>query len=146
MTAPDPSLLTAFNRFGLGPRPGDLAKTSDPRAALLAELDAPLSPDDPALQRSAVALQLVYEDRERKRIERERIAQDNLSRLSMPAPNVAALIVPPPPAAPSTMASMTSMPPTGTIQPQTPAAPDMMKPQPPPEQQIFRAEAAAPLA
>jgi uncharacterized protein (DUF1800 family) len=147
MTAPDPSLLTAFNRFGLGARPGDLAKTSDPRAALLAELDAPLSPDDPALQRSAIALQLVYDDRERKRIERERLALEAHERLGMPAPNVAALIVTPPtPPAPVQMASMTSMAPPGTMQPQPPAAPDMMKPQPPPEQQIFRAEAAARLA
>jgi uncharacterized protein (DUF1800 family) len=134
MAAPDPRLLIAFNRFGLGARPGDFAKTSDPRAALLAELAAPLGPDDPALQRSAVALQAVYEDRERKKQERDRVVQDNLARLGMPAPNVAALIAAPPapPVAATPPAAMTP-----------PGAAGPMKPEPPPEQQIFRAEAAA---
>src|ERR1700722_10017813 len=98
MATPDPRLLIAFNRFGLGARPGDFGRTSDPRKAILAELAAPLSADDPALRRTPLVLQAVYDDQDRKKQERERLAQDNLARLGMPAPNVAALIETPAPA------------------------------------------------
>ena len=68
MGLPDPRLLIAFTRFGLGPRPGDFARTSDPRGAILAELNAPQGAliADPALQRTPAALQVVYEDQDRK--------------------------------------------------------------------------------
>ncbi len=94
MAAPDPRALVAFNRFGLGPRSGDLAAMTDAREAIFAELNAPRSAliDDPALQRTPLALQAVYEDQERKKLERERAAQEHFARLGMPAPNVAALI------------------------------------------------------
>jgi uncharacterized protein (DUF1800 family) len=148
MTTPDPRLLIAFNRFGLGPRPGDFSRTSDPRKALLAELDAPQSADDAALQRSPLALQAVYEDQDRKKQERERLAQANLARLGMPAPSVAALIETQPVAAPAPMvtpvSAMAAAP--GTPPPPAAMAAAAMAPQPPPEQLIFRAEAAARLA
>jgi uncharacterized protein (DUF1800 family) len=155
MDTPDPRLLIAFNRFGLGARPGDFGRTHDPRKAILAELAAPLSADDPALRRTPLVLQAVYDDQDRKKQERERLAQDNLARLGMPAPNVAALIETPPAAAsappPAIMAvSVLNIAP-GTPAPGTPVAPGAMAPapmapQPPPEQLIFRAEAAARLA
>jgi uncharacterized protein (DUF1800 family) len=147
MAIPDPRLLVAFNRFGLGPRPGDLAKTGDPREAILAELNAPRIAliDDPALLRTPLALQAVYEDQDRKKQERERLSQDKLAQLGMPAPNVASLIVTPP-ASPAPLVPV--MAPTPSAPPmagQKMSAP-IMAPQPPPEQQIFRAEAAARLA
>ena len=131
MAIPDPRAFVAFSRFGLGPRPGDIASMTSAREALLAELDTPGGAliDDPALQRTPQTLQAVYEDQDRKKQERERTAQENLARASMPAPNVAALMEPAPAA----------------IAPEAAPAPQM-KPQPPVEQQIFRAEAAARLA
>src|ERR1700676_1519161 len=133
MAIPDPRALVAFNRFGLGPRPGDLAGMTDAREAILAELNAPRGAliDDPALQRTPQALQAVYEDQERKKLERERAAQENLARLGMPAPNAAALIEPELEATATGSASPPGM------------ASSSVKPQPPIEQQIFRAEAAA---
>jgi uncharacterized protein (DUF1800 family) len=149
MATPDPRLLIAFNRFGLGPRPGDFTRTSDPRAAILAELDAPQNADDPALRRTPLLLQTVYEDQDRKKLERDRAAQAALARLGMPAPNVAALIETPSAAAtiaaaPAMAASAMTPAPGATLAPAT-AAP-VMAPQPPPEQLFFRAEAAARLA
>jgi uncharacterized protein (DUF1800 family) len=136
MATPNPQLLIAFNRFGLGPRPGDFLKTPDPRQALAAELDSPQSADDPALRRTPLALQMVYEDQDRKKQERERVAQVALVRLGMPAPNVAALIAAPAAAAvPLASAAMSAQ--------ATPAMMSPTAPQQPPEQQIFRAEAAA---
>ena len=140
MATPDPRLLIAFNRFGLGPRPGDFARTNDPRGAVLAELDAPRSVDDPALQRTPLALQAVYEDQDRKKQERERLAQANLAQLGMPAPNVAALIETLPAASAMTMTP--AMTPAAAVT----SAQAAMAPQPPPEQLLFRAEAAARLA
>jgi uncharacterized protein (DUF1800 family) len=135
MSADDPRALTAFNRFGLGPRPGDLTKAGDPRAALHAELETfdGASTTDPSLLRTPEALQAVYEDQERKKLERERAAAADFARLGMPAPNVAALIESPA-SAPPAMEAGAMM--AGT-------APAAAKPPPSPEQQIFRAEAAA---
>jgi len=148
MAIPDARALVAFNRFGLGPRPGDLAKMDDPREAILAELSAPrvAAIDDPALLRTPVALQAVYEDQDRKKQERERLGQEKLAQLGMPAPNVAASIGTPPAAPlPPALAMAPSPSPPPMMAAQTMAAPSMA-PQPPPEQQIFRSEAAARLA
>jgi uncharacterized protein (DUF1800 family) len=138
MAIDDPRLLVAFNRFGYGPRPGDLAKTSDPRTAVLAELEASdgAAMTDPALLRTPEALQAVYADQDRKKLERERAAAADVAQLGMPAPNVAALIESPTIASPAIEApAMTS------------GAPPPVAAKPPsPEQQIFRAEAAARLA
>jgi len=126
--------LVAFTRFGFGPRPGDLAKTQDPRAILIAELAAPdgATLADDSLPRTPAALQTVYADQERKRLERERLALVELEQTGMPAPNVAPLLDlqswPAPP--PKDGAAMMSGAPSA-------------KPPPSPEQQIFRAEAAA---
>ena len=126
--------VVAFTRFGYGPRPGDLVKTEDPRAILIAELE---SPDgavivDDSLPRTPVALQTVFADQERKRLERERQALIDTEQVGMPAPEVAPFLnlsawpAPPPKEAPAAMSD---------------AAP--AKPPPSPEQQIFRAEAMA---
>jgi uncharacterized protein (DUF1800 family) len=61
MSTEAPRVTVAFNRFGLGPRRGDLAKITDPRAAVIAELAAPegAAIADEALLRTPVALQTV---------------------------------------------------------------------------------------
>jgi len=160
MTTDDQRPVTAFTRFGLGPRPGDLAKTPDPREAILSELTAPEGAmlNDPALPRTPEALQAVFADQERKRLERERQVAENFIRSGMPAPSVAALLTPPPsngaaallncakpPAADEAMngasASGASMSGGANMMMSSDA-----KPAPPPEQQIFRAEAAARLS
>jgi uncharacterized protein (DUF1800 family) len=125
-------LLTAFNRFGFGPKPGDFARTSDPRAAIRAELATPqvAAIDYPNLDRTAVILQAVYADQELKKSRREHAVADKLARAAMPAPTVAALIMPP--AAPAPMSPM------GAPTPGAMANPDI-----PPEQKYFRAEALA---
>jgi uncharacterized protein (DUF1800 family) len=154
MALMDPRAPLAFNRFGLGPRPGDLARTSDVRAALLAELDAAPGPDDPALQRSAQILQTVYEDQERKKAERER-----LGAVASAATPAAAAAAPPkvtafvfetpgkPMAPPPAQKFGPPAPPALAMGPPAPPAPMMgPPPPPPPEQLVFRAEAAARLA
>lgn len=85
MALTDPRAALAFNRFGLGARPGDLARAGDMRAALLAELDAPPSLDDPALQRTAQILQSVFDDQERKKAERERLGPVAAAAPAVPA-------------------------------------------------------------
>jgi uncharacterized protein (DUF1800 family) len=139
MATPDPRLLTAFNRFGLGPRPGDFARTADPRQALIAELEAPQTADDSALRRTPLAVQAVYEDQDRKKQERERVAQAGLARLGMPAPSVAALIE-------TAAEAPGQLPASGMSAQANPAMMPPPAPQQPIEQQIFRAEAAARLA
>src|SRR5579872_4371018 len=126
-------IVVAFNRFGFGPRPGDLAKTSDPHAVLFAELEAPDGATfvDDSLPRSAAAVQTVFADQERKRLEREQRARLEFEQAGMPAPAVAPLLELKSPPEPSkeSQAMMSGGPP--------------MKPPPSPEQQIFRAEASA---
>ena len=136
MPTDDPRLLVAFNRFGYGPRPGDLAKKDDPRAAVLAELDASggATIADLGLPRTSEALKAVYADQDRIKLERERVATTDLAQLGMPAPNVAALIESPTIAS-AAIDAPAMMPP-----------PVVAKPPPSPGQQIFRAEASARLA
>jgi uncharacterized protein (DUF1800 family) len=137
MAALTPQLLTAFNRFGFGPKPGDFARTADSRSAILAELTVPQAAaiNDPALDRSPVILQAVYADQEIKKMRREHIVADKLARAAMPSPTVAALIVPQEAPAPGGGAMMS---PTGAPAPGMMANPDI-----PPEQKYFRAEALA---
>jgi uncharacterized protein (DUF1800 family) len=127
MFSDEPRQIIAFTRFGLGPRPGDLASVSDPRAALVAELEAPDAAliDDPALPRAPQALQTVFADEDRKKAERERQVAANFAQIGMPAPVVAGLL----------SFEAYEAPPGATMN--APAKPQ------PPEQQIFRAEAAA---
>jgi uncharacterized protein (DUF1800 family) len=61
--------VLALNRFGLGPRPGSIAAISaDPRGALLAELDRPVTPlaAAAALPSSGQALRMVAEFNDRR--------------------------------------------------------------------------------
>jgi uncharacterized protein (DUF1800 family) len=149
MAVPGSLLLIAFNRFGLGARPGDFERAGDPREAILAELDAAHCAliDDPTLPRSAVALQAVYADQERKKQQREGAAQGILARLGMPAPSVAALIesqptvLGAPPASPAMEPAMSA-----AVALASSAGASQARPHPPIEQQIFRAEATARLA
>ena len=132
--------VTAFNRFGFGARPGDLAAAAgDPRGFLLEELwtaNVALIRDRPPPSGPA-ALQAYYLDQQRKRAERMSMAM---------APPKA-----PPPVVPS-MAPLGPAPPEGASM--TPmaagqsgapreAAPESPKPQPQVEQALFRAEAVA---
>ncbi len=71
--------MTAFNRFGLGAKPGDLAlAASDPRGVLVDELKTPgvteVAPD--ALGSSVDALQKLFQDQQDKRMARERAAME----------------------------------------------------------------------
>jgi len=141
VTTDDARLLSAFTRFGLGPRPGDLAGRGDPREGLVAELTKPDGAriDDPGLPRTPEALQAVFADQQRKKLERERSPAGTRSETETPAG-----ISPAAPAAPGLGppggASASPMAETG--------APGAMNGGSAakaltPEQQIFRAEAAA---
>jgi len=73
--------VLALNRFGMGPRPGSIAAiASDPRGALLAELDRPptLLSAASALPSSGQALRMVAEanDKQQARIKAAKRAQD----------------------------------------------------------------------
>ncbi len=126
--------VVAFTRFGYGPRPGDLAKTKDPRAIVIAELESPdgAAIADDSLPRTPVALQTVFADQERKRLERERQALIDYEQIGMPAPEVAPLL---------NLNSLPMLPPKEAPVMMSDAPP--AKPPPSPEQQIFRAEAMA---
>jgi uncharacterized protein (DUF1800 family) len=113
---PDPlGAVKALNRFGLGPKPGDLAlAASDPRGFVLEELmrrDVPLVEAE-GLPATAQALQQVYLDNQEKKMARERAERT-------------------PPAPGPVVASADGKP---SPQP---------KPEPPPEQRLFQAEAMA---
>jgi len=82
MTAdPQADAVLALHRFGLGPRPGSIAKiAADPRGAILAELDAPGAGrvSDPALLTSGEAARAAFNFQLARRTERlaERAAKD----------------------------------------------------------------------
>ncbi|HXW20949.1 MAG TPA: DUF1800 family protein, partial [Roseiarcus sp.] len=141
MTTDDARLLSAFTRFGLGPRPGDLARRGDAREAILAELTTPDGAriDDSALPRTTEALQAVFADQERKKLERQRSAPGNRPENERFAANSPPTAAAPGPGAPG-MEGASSM--TGTTELGTPGGVASPK-APTPEQQIFRAEAAA---
>ena len=123
MVAAESAWTLAFNRFGLGARPGAV-RSGDPRQALLAELSAEEGAriDRPDLLSTPKILQAVYDDDWRRKQERDRQDAARLAMRAMPAPSVAALLPPSPLDAP---------PP-----------PSMMN-EPRPEQQFFRVEAQA---
>jgi uncharacterized protein (DUF1800 family) len=125
MAAADSAWTLAFNRFGLGARPGAILGSGDPRPALLAELSAADGAriDRPDLLSTTKILQAVYDDDWRRKQERDRQEALRIASHAMPAPSVAALESP----SPADIA---------------PASPMMMN-EPRPEQQIFRAEAQA---
>ncbi|HLH96816.1 MAG TPA: DUF1800 family protein [Xanthobacteraceae bacterium] len=71
---PQAQAALALHRFGLGPRADAIAKiASDPRGALLAELDRPRAGrlDDPGLMTSAEAAQAGHDFRQEKKAERQ---------------------------------------------------------------------------
>ncbi|RNJ43964.1 hypothetical protein B5V01_15140 [Mesorhizobium erdmanii] len=131
---PDP-VLVAFNRFGLGARPGDRDKvTHDPRGYLKAELRQPdialISLDDPAyasLPGSTPAIQASMAANFQRKLAREQKA----ATMAQPA-----------------MASATTIPAQATsaqIAPAHPLPPPTApaKPAPPVEAALFRADAQA---
>ena len=126
MSAADGAWTLAFNRFGLGARPGASVRDGDPRQALLAEI---ASADAARLERTDLQatpkiLQAVYDDEQRRKQERDRAEALRLASLGMPAPSVAARLFP------------------AAAEDSSPAAGSMMN-VPRPEQQFFRADAQA---
>lgn len=125
----------ALTRFGYGPRgDGDLqAAVSDPRGFLKAELLAPSASllSGPTLQNSVVAAQIFYDDAARKKAEREKAEREKLAQkfaaVEAPAATAQNIMVSGGPAQPENMKPVEPPP----------------KPQLPPEQVIFRAEALA---
>ncbi len=115
--------LVVFNRFGLGPRPGDLSRISaDPRGFLKAELQPDKALIDPAsatppLTSTATNIQIAYAAQEARKMEREAAAAGAAS--------------------PSTAPSMAPPPVPG------PAMTNNAKPMDRPEGRILRAEAVA---
>ncbi|MGX5830321.1 DUF1800 domain-containing protein [Mesorhizobium sp. 43Arga] len=127
--APDP-VLVAFNRFGLGARPGDRDRViHDPRGYLKAELRQPdiaLIPlDDPAyasLPGSTPAIQASMAANFQRKLDRERMAATTAQ-----------------PAMASAQATPEQVAPAPPVPPPGPPA----KPAPPIEATLFRAEAQA---
>ncbi len=128
---PDPyAAMTAFNRFGLGAKPGDLAlAASDPRGFLLEEIRAQgagLIPAD-GLSSTPRALQMFFAEQQQLRVARETAA-------AMAAPLAMA----------SANASPTDAKATDAKPVDAKPAEAKPKPQEPPvEQRLFRAEAMA---
>ena len=143
--------ITAFNRFGLGARRGDLAKIgSDPRGALKAELQpdkALISPEQAeaaGLLGTAANVQTSYAAQEARKLAREQMrAEVTAAQMSagnmMPSSTSAA----PPSARPETPGAVgVSLAPAD--QKVAPTADGKPKPQQPqPEGRIYRAEALA---
>jgi uncharacterized protein (DUF1800 family) len=131
MTVADYAWRVAFNRFGLGARPGSRSLVVDPRQALLNELATPGGArlQDPELAGSPQILQAVYADQLRRKMERDRAEAARVAMLGMPAPNVAALLTPDPAPAATPMAL-------------TPGAAAMTADQPA-DRKYFRADAQA---
>ena len=133
---PDPrAALVALNRFGLGPKPGDLiAAAADPRGFILQETQQPraASLDQPQLPNSSAALQALFADQQKMRAERERAAAQTMASAAQ-----AALVSP-------AMAATATQAPHQTPMSAAPAPDAKPKPQEPPvEQKLFRAEAMA---
>ena len=144
-TATSSDALIVFNRFGLGARPGDLARPGgDPRGFLKAELQPDKAlltgtgPDDaPTLTSTTLNIQTAFAAQMARKAEREQM------RLAAapPPPAVAA----PPSGAPAGAAPPDGGPSPTMAQPAGPmAAADKPKPSgPTPEAKIYRAEALA---
>jgi uncharacterized protein (DUF1800 family) len=117
------SWTLALARFGLGARPGDGARSGDPREALRAELQAPdvARLDDSYLPGSREILVAVFDQERRENGRKQAEAIARLSATQMPEPNLAAFVLPMAPA-------------------EGAAA---MKPEPRIEQKFFHADASA---
>jgi len=131
-SGPDPrTALVALNRFGLGPKPGDLgAAAADPRGFILQETQqagvALLG--QPSLPSSSAALQALFADQQKTRAERERAAAQATASAAQ-----AALVSP----------AMASTPRQTPITAATALDAKPKPPDPPVEQKLFRAEAMA---
>jgi uncharacterized protein (DUF1800 family) len=146
---PDPiAAVTVFNRFGFGPRPGDLAAAaSDPRGLLKAEIGSRELAllDSPDLPTSKTALQMMFADQEEKRRQREIMAQAKPAISAMGAPETPAAMTAPssgaagPMPTPAPMAGPANPPPAPAMVPDGKPKP----PEPSVEQKLFRAEALA---
>jgi uncharacterized protein (DUF1800 family) len=95
----------AHQRFGLGAKPGPRAEVaSDPRAALLAEIDpARVLINDASLPKTARAIQIVAEIEEKRRLARaqqRQVAQANAAQTASPTPPAATAGTPVPTPAP----------------------------------------------
>src|SRR5262245_16029921 len=99
----------ALHRFGLGPRPGSIAAiASDPRGALLAEIERPGIGriDDPQLLTSAQAARAAFEARSARRAEQilaqraEKERQASMAEAAGEKPKEAKPPPPPPPPPP----------------------------------------------
>jgi len=129
---PKGAAALALHRFGLGPRPGSIiAIASDPRGALLAELERPGigQINDPSLPTSAQAARAAFEDRaarQAKQVLAQRKQKEAERQRAMAAESGDAAMAPKPDGA--DMAA---------------AAKPEAKPEPPVAQQIFRKEAKA---
>ncbi len=151
MSTTDSEWSVAFNRFGLGARPGSRMLSGDPRKALLDELSAPGGAriEGPELPSTPQILQVVFAYELRRKLERDAEAAARRAALGMPAPSVAALLYPAAPpqvAGGPTMAAGETMAPGGAMNsgPANAAGATMaMAPEPPPEQKYFRADAQA---
>ena len=143
MSAADLAWRLAFNRFGLGARPGSRPLSGDPREALLSELAAPggAKLDRSDLPSTPQILQEVYADELRRKMERQAEAATRRPAPDMPAPNEAAPIVAGPTAAPAPSGSAVAASMTSS----EPAAAASMTPtrEPRPEEKFFRADAQA---
>lgn len=139
--------LVALARFGLGPRPGDLARVAgDPRGLLKAELQPDkalitLEPADaPVLTSTTTNIQVAFAAQEARKMARERMvaeaAQSAPGAMSGTAPSGA-------------MSAQAAQPPRMQSDPPMmanaakPAAGKPKPPEPQPEAKIFRAEALA---
>lgn len=136
---PDP-VLVAFNRFGLGARPGDRDRIAgDPRGYLKAELRQPdiamISLDDPAyanLPGSTSAIQASMAANFQRKLDRERMAAAVGQPATANAQNIPTQNIP----------TQTTPAPIVPAQPLPSPAPPT-KPAPPIEATLFRAEAQA---
>jgi uncharacterized protein (DUF1800 family) len=130
----------ALGRFGYGARPGDGERAGDPKEALLAELTTPRGAriENVELRSTPQILQDVYAYEARQKMERDAATMAALAGSAMPTPEVAAILFPaglPATAAGPEMAVAGSM-----------SSGAAMKPETPPQQTAFRADARVRLA
>src|SRR5258707_6924872 len=126
----------ALHRFGLGPRPGSIAAiASDPRGALIAELERPGVGriDNPELMTSAQSSRAAFEARAGRQAERivaERAKKEAEQQAKVMANNIAANDMAPNEMAPNEMARAEAAPSTDAAKP---AAAPQAPPPPTPE-------------
>ena len=144
--ATDPKAwMTAYQRFGHGARGGEASRNGDPREALLAEIAESVTTrlEGPDLRATSVVLQDVYAYDQRKKQEADNAALAKLASGAMPDPAAAerlfATSAPVTAAKPADASSKIEFLAKGEM-----VKPDMAtKPEQPPQQVAFRADALA---